>query len=491
MPRKRATKENKNIVLNFGEATPKQKLFLQAQTKYVCYGGARGGGKTHVARLKAVGMALNYEGIKILMVRAHYPELIANLIDPILAWVPNELYSYNGTEHKMTMFNGSTIKFGHYDGKAAENEYQGVEYDVIFLEEATQLSERAFLFLCSCCRGVNEFPKRIYLTCNPGNVGHLWVKRLFIDRRFINDPKNPERTENPADYTTIRATVEDNPYLMEANPEYVKALAALPPDLRDAHRYGDWDALSGAYFSNFRRHTHTFPRFKIPDRWPKYRAFDYGLDSFAVGWFAIDEDGRAWCYRYYEEPNLVVQDAARALLQNSPQSEKVTATYAPPDMWNRQKDTGKTMADIFYNNGAAIVKADNNRVQGHMILKDMMSLMPLADPYIKSLYQEKETPSALPGIMFFDDLGEVLEDISSIQADEKNPNDCAKDPHDVTHSVDMCRYFAIMRSRAAEGKKRQKKVSPLAFLYADESDDESNGYEQYMCGGEITDAYIA
>lgn len=490
MPRKRSSESGKQLILDFGKASEKQKQFLEAETTYVCYGGARGGGKTHVARLKAVGMATDprYDGIKILMVRAHYPELEQNLINPILSWVPNELYSYNATSHQMTFWNGSIIKFGHYDGRAAENEYQGVEYDIIFLEEATQLSERAFLFLSSCLRGVNDFPKRMYLTCNPGGVGHLWVKRLFIDRRFINDPQNPERTENPDDYTTIRATVEDNPWLLEKNPSYVKMLASLPPDLREAHRYGDWDALSGAYFSNFRKHTHTVPRFKIPVKWPVYRAFDYGLDAFAVGWFAIDEDGRAWCYRYFEESGLVIQDAAKKLLANTPSYESPIATYAPPDMWNRQKDTGKTMADIFYANGASIVKADNNRVQGHMILKDMMSPMPLNDPYVKGLYPKDSVPSSLPAIMFFDDLGEILEDISSIQMDEKNPNDCAKDPHDVTHSVDMCRYFAIMRSRSAEKRQKKKKINPLAFL--NQETPEGDDYQSYMCGGEITEEYV-
>ena len=488
MPRQKADKGQKELKLDFGEVSDKQKAFLESTTTYTCYGGARGGGKTHIARIKAVGLAIYYPGIKILMVRAHYPELIANLIDPILAWVPNEIYSYNGTEHKMTFFNGSTIKFGHYDGRAAENEYQGVEYDIIFLEEATQLSERAFQFLGSCLRGVNDFPKRMYLTCNPGNVGHIWVKRLFIDRRFIQDPTNPERSENPDDYTTIRATVEDNPWLIKTNPTYVKMLAALPEDLRQAHRYGDWDALSGAYFSNFRRQTHTIPRFHIPVRWPIYRAFDYGLDSLAVGWFAIDEDGRAWCFRYFEEPGLVVQDAARAIAQASPQFEKVSVTYAPPDMWNRQKDTGKTMAEIFFQNGVSVVKSDNNRVQGHMILKNMMSPMPLNDEYVKSLYPKDEAPSTLPGIMFFDDLGEILEDISSIQMDEKNPNDCSKEPHDVTHSVDMCRYFAIMRVQTAAKKEKQKAKDPLAFLMADEEED--GDYESFLCGGEITDNYI-
>ena len=105
MPRKRATTEEKKALdLDFGKVSKKQAEFLAADSTYICYGGARGGGKTHVARLKAVGLALNYPGIKILMVRAHYPELIANLIDPILLWLPNEIYSYNGTEHKLTIY---------------------------------------------------------------------------------------------------------------------------------------------------------------------------------------------------------------------------------------------------------------------------------------------------------------------------------------------------------------------------------------------------
>ena len=100
----------------------KQAQFMNAKTFFVCYGGARGGGKSHVARLKAVGMAIHNPGIRLLMVRCHYPELEENLIRPILKWVPEELYRYNGTSHLMTFKNGSIIKFGHYDGAAAENE---------------------------------------------------------------------------------------------------------------------------------------------------------------------------------------------------------------------------------------------------------------------------------------------------------------------------------------------------------------------------------
>lgn len=167
MPRQKAIRGDRNIEIDFGAVNPKQAQFLDAHTFYVCYGGARGGGKSHVVRLKAVGMCLNYPGIRILMVRCHYPELEENLVRPILSWVPEEMYSYNGTNHNMTFTNGSYIKFGHYDGDDAEHEYQGVEYDVVFIDEATQLSERAFQILTGCIRGYNNFPKRMYLTCNP------------------------------------------------------------------------------------------------------------------------------------------------------------------------------------------------------------------------------------------------------------------------------------------------------------------------------------
>ena len=51
-------------------------------------------------------------------------------------------------------------------------------------------------------QGANDFPKRFYLTCNPGGVGHAWVKRLFIDRRY-------KKAEHPEDYVFIAANVYD------------------------------------------------------------------------------------------------------------------------------------------------------------------------------------------------------------------------------------------------------------------------------------------
>ena len=480
--RNRAIKGDRNIAIDFGTVNPKQAAFLDAKTFFVCYGGARGGGKSHVVRLKAVGMCLRYPGIRVLMVRCHYPELEENLVQPILRWVPEELYSYNGTNHNMTFTNGSYIKFGHYDGDDAEHEYQGIEYDVVFVDEATQLSERAFQVLQSCIRGYNDFPKRMYLTCNPGGVGHRWVKRLFIDKHYRNDPNDPERNENPEDYTFIFATVEDNEFLLKSSPRYLQQLANLPDDLRRAHRYGDWDALGGQYFKEFSEDTHTMKPFRIPDHWPRYRSFDYGLDRFACFWWAVDEDGRSWCYREFEKSDLIVSAAAAQALEHTIPGEKILITYAPPDMWSRQKDTGKTMAAMFMENGLPLVKADNNRVQGHMVMKNMMAPIPLNDPYVKSLYADR-APRQLPGLMFFNGLGNVISDIRDIQADENNPNDCAKQPHDITHTVDGIRYYCISRTMAAEAQKAKDDFQE----YLEDAD---TAYQEYMCGGAPTASYM-
>ena len=102
------------VQVDMGVLNPKQKLFCQSRSRYTAYGGARGGGKTHVLRVKAFGGALTYPGIRILIVRREYPELEQNIILPMRKMVPMELATYNGSMRMMFFSNGSVIKFGHY-----------------------------------------------------------------------------------------------------------------------------------------------------------------------------------------------------------------------------------------------------------------------------------------------------------------------------------------------------------------------------------------
>jgi phage terminase large subunit len=463
MAGQRSLKQNKNgpasVTVELGKLTPKQELFCRSRTLYTAYGGARGGGKTHAVRWKAVSGALRYAGIRILILRRTYPELQSNHIEQVVRMVPAAVGSYSSTNHAMYFKNGSVIKFGHYSGDASETEYQGQEYDWIFMDEATQFSEREFRFLGSLLRGVNSFPKRFYLTCNPGGIGHRWVKRLFIDREFVTGMENPEENEDPGDYSFIPATVEDNVYLMESSPAYVRMLSGLPENIRRAHRYGDWNALAGTYFPEFDARRHVVEPFAIPGHWVRYRAFDYGLDMLACGWFAQDENGRSWMYRELRLPNLIVSDAAKMILSCTLPEENVAVTFAPPDMWSRQKDTGKTMAELFASGGVPIVRADSNRLQGWLQVKEALAVR----------------EDGRPALLFFRCCAETIRNLEAILTDDKNPNDCAKEPHDITHLPDAVRYYCVSRTMKAE----------QARDASAEIDDDGDGddYDGFMTGG--------
>lgn len=447
-------------VVDLGTLNPKQKLFCQSRCRYTAYGGARGGGKTHVLIRKSTGGALTYEGIRILIVRREYPELEQTIIIPMRKLIPAEVATYNGTMRMFTFVNGSIIKFGHYSSND-DLEYQGQEWDWIFLDEATQFTESQFRTLGACLRGATNIPRRMYLTCNPGGIGHEWVKRLFVDREY----RDGERAK---DYKFIPATVDDNPQLLAASPEYKQMLDLLPENIRKAHRYGDWDALAGTFFPEFRKETHVIEPFvRIPDEWKKYRAFDYGLDMFACLWIAVDFDGRCYVYREVQQSGLIVSEAAALALSLTPAHERIEYTIAPPDMWNRQKDSGKNMAELFAQHGVGLVRASNNRVQGWMAEKEML----------KPLRGEKDRP----GILVTSECRGLIRNIMLIQHDEKNPSDCATEPHSITHINDALRYFCITRTLGAE------LMEPR-----DDYDDEGFAdYDDEMTGGEMNDDYLS
>ena len=449
-------------VMDFGELNPKQREFCLARSRYVAYGGARGGGKSHVVRIKAILGALTYDGIRILIVRREYPELEQGLILPMRKMLPADVASYNGAMRMFTFPNGSIIKFGHYDA-GADVEYQGIEYDWVFIDEATQFTEQQFRTLGACLRGTANIPRRMYLTCNPGGVGHAWVKRLFIERDY-----NVEMGENAKDYTFIQATVEDNPQLLKASPEYVQMLDLLPEDVRKAWRYGDWDALAGTFFPEFKPDTHVIdPFIRIPREWKKYRAFDYGLDMFACLWVAVDFNGRCYVYREVQQSGLIVSKAAELMHSLTPPEEIIAATIAPPDMWNRQKDTGRTMADIFAENGVGLLRASNNRVQGWALVKEMLKPM--------------GSDKGKPALLVTKECRALIRNIQLILHDENNPSDCATEPHDITHITDALRYFCVTRT-----------LGPEHTAQPDDDDLDGGGsdYDEAMTGDEPDEQYI-
>ena len=420
---------NAAVPFDLGTLNPKQEEFVMSRARFTAYGGARGGGKTHAVRVKALLGSMLYPGIRILIVRRTYPELEANHIQPIRKLVPPGAGTYNAQKRLLTMANGSTIRFGHFPDRAgAFREYQGQEYDWIFVDEATQFTEEEFRLLGSCLRGANDVPKQFFLTCNPGGVGHRWVKRLFIDRAYRG---GGEEGEDPADYAFIRATVDDNTALLNSpdGAAYKKMLAALPESIRAAHRYGDWETPGGAFFPEFSRELHTAEPFAMPRRWRRYRALDYGLDMLAVLWAAADGEGRLVVYRELLAPGLTVSRAAEAIRERTLPGERIEATFAPPDLWSRQKDTGKSMAELFFAGGVPLLRTVNSRAQGWMQVRE--ALLPGED--------------GKPGLTILRSCPGLIGDLGALRADESDPNDAAKTPHELTHSTDALRYLCVSR----------------------------------------------
>lgn len=188
--------------------------------------GEVNGGKSWAVRTKAVLLAFKYPGIRIMIVRKSYPELTENHVKPLKAMLhcgaSDGLAKYNDSKKEMMFPNGSVILFRYCDTEKDVDRYQGTEVDILFIDEATQLSEYQIKKLVACVRGVNNFPKRIYMTCNPGGVGHGFIKRIFIDKKY-------EVGEDPNDYNFIQALVQDNIALMKSDPEYIKQLDPFLP----------------------------------------------------------------------------------------------------------------------------------------------------------------------------------------------------------------------------------------------------------------------
>ena len=238
-----------------GLPNPRQREFFMAKARHIAYGGARGGGKSWAVRRKFILLALRYPKLKLLLLRRTLPELRENHLLPLLS----ELHSvarYNEGERAFTFPGGSRIKLGYCDAERDVYQYQGQEYDVVALEEATHFTESQG----AVSRHVQPqprariSPRACITTCNPGNVGHAWVKRLFIDRDYT-------RGEREADYVFIPARVYDNKALLLADPGYLVSLENLPENCAVAHLHGDWDVHSGQYFNEFRRAQHVIEPF--------------------------------------------------------------------------------------------------------------------------------------------------------------------------------------------------------------------------------------
>ncbi len=405
-----------------GSPNERQKKFFASRARYTAYGGARGGGKSWALRRKLVGLCLHYPGIRCLLIRRSYAELKANHVRPLLEEY-GSLLSYRESEKCLTFPNGSCISLGYCASNRDLLRYQGQEYDIIAIDEATQLSEYQFSVLKACLRGVGNVPRRMYLTCNPGGIGHAWVKRLFVERDFRAD-------EDPDDYRFIPAQVYDNPVLMAADPEYVRQLESLPQKLKEAWLFGRWDVFEGQFFPEFQPELHICAPDAIPRELRIFAALDYGFDMLAALLIGVDRDGNLYVLDERCISGLTLSEAGRAVAELCA-AHTVEYAVASPDLWNRRQDSGKSGFEVMQavRGMPPLVRADNRRVPGWRILRE----------YLK--------PSGGGAVLRISSKCEVLiRSLPALLCDAICPEDASSEPHSATHAPEALRYAVMSRS---------------------------------------------
>lgn len=422
-----------NIILPIPQ--PKQDEFLSATEKHIGYGGARGGGKSWAIRFKAKLLGVVYPGIRMLLIRRTYKEVIKNHLDALKSDLRG-IAKYNKSDNAFYFYNGSLLQFGYCENDDDADQYQGVEYDVIFIDEATQMSESQLKKITACCRGVNSFPKHIYYTMNPGGQGHGYIKRIFIDGNF-------NEFEDSAEYKFIQARVKDNEALMQNDPDYIKTLMALPPKLRKAWLDGDWDIFEGQFFEDFinkkehykdRKWTNVIAPFEIPSSWTIYRSYDHGYAKpFSCGYWAIDYEGRAYrileIYGCTETPDEGVRWEVNKIFSTIKEFEdthrwlkgKKILGVADPAIW--QKDTGESIVETAAKHGIYFQKGDNKRIPGWMQFH----------------YRLAFDENGYPMCYIFNTCKHFIRTIPTLQYSETVPEDLDTKQED--HIADESRYF--------------------------------------------------
>ena len=410
--------------------TKKQKEFIDATSSEVLFGGAAGGGKSYGQVVDALLFAIKYPKSKQLILRRSFAELDKSLIRLSLSLYPKEIYSFNQSSHTGRFSNGSIIDFGYCAAEFDVYQYQSAEYDVIRFDELTHFTESQYIYLISRVRGANDFPKQIKSSTNPGGVGHSWVKARFVDP---SPPGVEFKGEDGMERIFIPSLLDDNSFLTNGDPNYRKRLLALPDREKKALLYGDWNIFEGQYFTEFDPVRHIVTPFEIPRSWRKYRTIDYGLDRLACLWIAISPDGISYVYREFCKPNLTISQATQEILRRTPDSEEIYATLAPPDLWHRSQESGKSKASLFSEYGLNFTRTSNDRECGWLAVKELLI-----------------GGEGRASIRFFQSCTEIIKCLPALTVDKLRPTDCATEPHDITHAPDALRGFAIYYTRPAE-----------------------------------------
>jgi phage terminase large subunit len=376
---------------------PRQREFHNSSAKYRLFGGAAGPGKTKALLWEAIKQAHDVPGSDALLLRRTYPELESSLLAYFRRDVPRSFYrKYNESKHIVTWKNGSTTRFGHCRNENDVYAYQGAEFLFIGVDELTHFTLKQWQFLTSR----NRCPIRGSRPCmagatNPGNIGHAWVKALWVDH---TPPPGFDRPElyDAGDYDFIRARITDNP-IYANDVAYRRTLETLPEHLRRAFLDGDWNVFAGQYFDVFDvgRHTARPEDIRLESWWPRWISIDWGFKhNSAVYWHCAvpsnapgapnrlsqsqsttHQSPRIVTYREFVQSGLSPRMLAQAIAERSGR-EHISDVFLSPDAFahrTSESSIAEQLGEVLTVNGLPRpTAADDDRIGGWQLMYQLL-----------------------------------------------------------------------------------------------------------------------
>lgn len=298
----------------------KQKLATKMADKhrFTLYGGAAGGGKSYWLRwyciywLITTAKRYNIKGLVAGLFCEDYPSLKDRHLSKMKTEFPDWLgtlseSSVYGLSYKLTdELGGGILALRNLDDAS---KYFSSEFGLEAVDELTKNTKETFDFLRMRLRWPQLPNTKFIAGTNPGEIGHEWVKKIWIDK--IHDEYEQEKDQ----FAFVPATVDDNLKYLDLS--YIRALDSLPPQLREAYRHGNWEIFKGQFFTEFSKVKHVVYPFNIPDGWARGLSIDIsgrnGITS--AHWYAIDYDGVVWVYKEYYSTGLDSDQHARNIAE--------------------------------------------------------------------------------------------------------------------------------------------------------------------------------
>lgn len=384
---------------------------------------------------------LGREGVRVGLFCEDYPSLKDRQISKMKKEFPPWLGKIKSTKEDGLGFflppalGSGMIALRNLDDPA---KYQSAEFAGIGVDELTKNKFTTFETLRGSLRWPGVDHTVFASASNPGSIGHLWVKRLWIDSNF------PAELAPKADqFKFIKALPKDNPHLSQS---YWDELNSLSEPLRSAWVFGDWSVFAGMAFPSWREHEHVIDPFPIPSHWPVWRAVDWGYSNpFCCLWLARDPVRRTvYVIREAYATELSDREQAMLIKDMTGQHEIVTFTYADPSMWQSMQWAGRktSTADEYASVGVILTQADNHRLQGKRKVDRLLA----------------NGPDGKPGLQIFSNCKHLIETLPALPYDESNVEDVDTDSED--HAYDALRYGLTAEVSQAK-KKRTKSEAPL------------------------------